>query len=228
MQEKIVDVPARQVARQSVDYFINRHMLHSFRDAQDDLFKSHAKKLRQELGVMYNGEVGKIVEAMNGYAAQIAELELHDPAPNGHHEKAALEIHKLAEILTDETCPWRDLVHLFKGNILSRYLATALWQQNKKLEKTWTADLQSVCESVWGDPLTSDATVRVSITRLVAWLADRGVRVNFEVDCDANPSHIRCEVLNVDEAKIAELFDEEVEARTVELEKNRQSLIEED
>ncbi len=130
-------------------------------------------------------------------------------APNVHHERAAKEIWQVISECDADGCPWRDLLHLLSGSPIQLHLARYRWQRNNQHTTKWLVDFADVANAVWGDPLVSNDTMRSNVSRLSTWLMERGVSTAISMNADADCPTISCEIISVDEAKIAKLLEVE-------------------
>ena len=72
------------------------------------------------------------------------------------------------------------------------------WKHNKNHADSWEVRLDIVTDEVWGDSSTLRTTIRSAVTRLVAWLGNEGIHVEFRVSYQAEPPRIQCEIISVD------------------------------
>ncbi len=197
-----VESSERREAQEAIDWFLNRHRLHVYREVSPDAIAAQAKHLAKCVKILHRGDYEKVSRELQKIADDVAAMEFDDPKGNGHHERAAEEIRHVCEELVYENCPWSDLVHLLRTEHVQRHLAVALWEENRQRSWQWSADLQRIVVRVWGDEALDDNTLRATASRLSSWLNDEGVENKIEVKAAAEQPCIACTILSVNQEKI--------------------------
>ena len=189
----------RQQANQQIEHFLMQHSLHAYRRCSKKHFEDAAITLQYYLSILHKGDRSTIIQKLRAVADTIAAYDLNDyMVADGHHERAAKPIRSLADKLEADSCPWGSLLPLLANKKTLRSLATCLWKHNRNHANAWDVRLDIVTDEVWGDSSTSRTTIRSAVTRLVEWLRNEGIHVEFSVSYQAEPPCIRCKIILVD------------------------------
>lgn len=202
----------KQLAFKNIEMLLDGHKMCRFRNAAPEEFAKHAADLVQLCKAIQPHDVGEVAAELRRTANEIARIELTDPYADGHHERAADAIRDLIPELEYDNCPWKDLLHLLSH--IHRTLGDVLWRENKNQATQWKVDLDLVTETVWGDVLTGEGTIRPAVSKFATFLKRRGVTMKLQVKASSSTPHIACKTIDINEEKIAAALDNfEMESR---------------
>lgn len=176
-----VDLKARRFAQSQIDYYLNRSRAGGFRELKEDQIQTNAKRLAHFVSVVNEGNAVENIKSLNQYAEELAELDLYDIRGDGHHQRMANELRRIADTIRADGFPWTELMEPLDGHTILLRLAEVLWQKNAKRESTWRVRLDVLKREVWAEEFTNVSTIRAAVSRLNTCFANQNAKTVFSV-----------------------------------------------